>query len=158
MTNVINIPKITLYHGSPDKIIDIKDRLGIDLGNRFQSPAWSLFCWNKLDPAISWGIYKNINKYIKSESRNNAAAIYNPKTYKILIGSDYINYIEDLFNKNNLYSYVYKFNVPINLIGIGHHTNYKEYTIRSNEPDKYLSGELKFRITKDILYNNTEVI
>ena len=50
-----------LYHGSTCKFDELRPT-GIDFGNTFQEPGWSLFTWTKIDSAIGWAIFCVIKK------------------------------------------------------------------------------------------------
>lgn len=50
-----------LYHGSTCKFDELRPT-GIDFGNAFQEPGWSLFTWTKIDSAIGWAIFCVIKK------------------------------------------------------------------------------------------------
>ena len=50
-----------LYHGSIDYYDELRPT-GVDFGNAFQKPGWSLYCWTKYDYGIGWSIFQCIKR------------------------------------------------------------------------------------------------
>jgi len=49
--------EITLYHGSPDLFKTVKP-IGINFGNRFEKPSWSIFCFKEFNKAKNWAAFQ----------------------------------------------------------------------------------------------------
>lgn len=50
-----------LYHGSIDYYDELRPT-GVDFGNAFQKPGWSLYCWTKYDYGVGWSIFQCIKR------------------------------------------------------------------------------------------------
>ena len=114
---------ITLYHGSVELYSTLKST-GIDLGNAFQKPGWSLFTWTKYDSAVGWAIFC-VLKRLNREYDIQIEGCLNSQNTVIPISSynKLVNIIDDIDPKLKTY-YVYTIK-PDNSyeFGLGHSSN-----------------------------------
>ena len=131
-----------LYHGSLIKS-NILEPTAIDIGNKFQNPGWSLFCWDKKDYAIGWVIMQCIRKISDDFKHNNKdnkdlkVLWYLPHNKPCLTISG-VNKVKDYIKTHTLEGYVYSISCPMHKVGIGNDIALPEYTIRQKIiiPDK----------------------
>lgn len=108
-----------LYHGS----IELYDELrptGIDFGNAFQEPGWSLFTWTNYDAAIGWAIFCLIRKLnIDNKGcKNSQTTVLSKSSYEYLK-----NNIDNIPKKDRIF-YVYTIKPEIDYkFGLGHSSN-----------------------------------
>lgn len=161
------IPKKTLYHASLTEYKNLKPT-GVDLGNVLQKPGWSLFCWDSLDNAYRWavmllfisgedGIYDIIEKFNNDyyEKKYKVTYMYPGDREGVFLNEELYNIIAKYLDSNNKIAYIYKFDVPINKIGLGNSSTIKEYTVREKINKFRL---IKVRITSKLLRKYVTVI
>ena len=68
-TESIRFPTVTLYHGSGKKY-EMLQPVSLDLGNAFQKPGWSVFCWDNYKAAHSWSIMRGIGLTLATLKQN----------------------------------------------------------------------------------------
>lgn len=137
--NVISPKK--LYHGSYQLFKSLR-ATGIDFGNSFQKPGWSLFCWMNEDDAIGWSIFcvlRNIQKKIPELS----GLVLGCKESRIpILDEDKYHQLEKIFHslpKDLCKFYIYEVTPKKDHeIGLGHSSNtLKCITIRTDKDIKY---------------------
>ena len=118
----IRLP-ITLYHGSIELYSELKST-GIDLGNAFQDPGWSLFCWTKYDSAIGWAIFCLLRKLSEKYDLIIKGCI-NSQTANITISSyNKLKNILHNINNNEKTYYIYTIKPDKKYeYGLGHSSN-----------------------------------
>lgn len=130
--------KKKLYHGSDIKLDQLKPT-AFDMGNSFQKPGWSLFCFDNFECAKRWAFMKMLQNYktkLRAQNVDEETAI----KYRC-----YWNFIEkkpaiypdsrDLIKKQFINSkiYVYEIDADMQDIGIGHDSTHNEFTLRNND-------------------------
>ena len=147
----IIIPKY-LYHGSNALYKTLKCN-GIDLGNSFQSPGWSLYTFTDKEYAIGWAIFTTIKnkiwKYIEYDPLGcigSNIALLSEKTYSSLINnldripiSEKQFYVYTIVTKND-YEY-----------GLGHSSNTPKCITIRTDSDVPIYNVDKYTLTKDMI-------
>ena len=132
-----NFPTVTLYHGS-NKKYDMLQPVALDLGNTFQKPGWSIFCWDNYKAAYSWSVMRGIGLGLTKLRENNEISrvsdyiVWDPKRSLTIVSETKVHEFKEILKKYNIdcTGYVYTFKVPINKISIGNDSGHKEYTTR----------------------------
>lgn len=129
---------VTLYHGS-EKFFKILEPTGLDFGNAFVKPGWSLFCWKTYEEAYCWAVMRALHNVLREMKRRGAPinsctdfCIRDPKTNKILINGGRFDELTEYMKQVSSYGYVYTFKAHINHVSIGNDSSHQEYTVREN--------------------------
>ena len=153
-SNII-VPENRLYHGTTYEIDEFKP-MSLDLGNRFQEPGWSTFCFAKRELALRFGLMRTIQKsieYVQNTFNFN-------DTDDLKCGWD-IEEKKPCIDKKcfqsifmitlNKVLYVYTIDSSRLEIGIGNDTTLEEYTFRESgiKPIKTESIKIDNTIFRD---------
>lgn len=159
--NIVNLLNKTLYHGSINKY-DILKPLGVDFGNIFQKPGWSLFCWDNYRNAERWAVLtfsvcsNEINTIIKKYGNEKIEYRFIDDNNGIIMTKESLNNIDKyILKKKNTYIYVYEFDYPVYKIGVGNTKHLDEYTIRDNIKDFKLH---KIKVTKELITKYVKIV
>ena len=130
--------KVTLYHGS-DTLYKTLEPVALDLGNTFQKPGWSLFCFKEKDIAINWAIMRALCQLLREMKRKNAPIdkfddffIWNGSSCKLVINGGNMDKLSQYMTSVPTKGYVYTVNVKASSISFGNDAGHPEYTVREN--------------------------
>lgn len=134
------IPGGKLYHGT-DMKIDVFHPMSLDLGNIYQEPGWSTFCFDNRLMALRFGLMRvlqRVTKQITNTSMNSKWIGLDVK-WSIRYGKPYCNGYRvnvSLFKNDPIYIYTFHAD-KLNDIGVGNDSKLQEYTFRDDnvEPD-----------------------
>ena len=160
--NEISLPKIVvpkyLYHGSA---WDYKYLLasGIDFGNSFQKPGWSLFTWTKKESAYGWAIFALIKEKIKKYFNYERMGCLLSQT-TVLTTDSYNSLLENLDKipkeEKTFYIYTIETNSKYEY-GLGHSSNTPNcITLRTRERIPIYKKD-KIILTKELIDTYTVI-
>lgn len=157
-----NITKITLFHGS-NKLFDTLEPIGLDFGNKFVEPGWSVFLFKKKEYATNWAICQVLknNIYRQYIQDDNDDRLFTPgfdaKKYKCLLEEYTLDRCLNVLNKlgKPIYGYVYEVDVDRKDVHIGNSSFLDEYTVRKSLKPKNIT---KIEITKDVILKSCMVL
>lgn len=151
--------KVRLYHGSDTKYKVLKP-IGLDLGNTFNKPGWSIFAFKTYDEALNWALYAALQTTIhalrdndKTFRRETANFPNRVAEFNIINGSAVVDQIliPPLFKalKGRCFkAIVYTIDVDRKYVSIGNDSSLNEYTIRTTvvptKTDEYYIDETNF--------------
>lgn len=129
------LPKKKLYHGSPEAIDKLRP-VGYDLGNSFQGPGWSLFCFDDSNTARNWAFMKLVQNYRRKvryteNDNDDLQCLWNVEHKKPMMSDKGTKIILDVFKNSKIY--VYEIDANITDIGIGNDSTHDEFTIRKQD-------------------------
>ena len=129
-TSPILVPDRYIYHGSY-WVIDEFRPMSLDLGNAFEGPGWSTFCFGDYESAKLFGFMKAmIRKYKDIDHKDMHPRFLNGKIE--ILKDELYDYSHNHALDCPLEFYVYKIDsVGLN-IGIGNDPTLKEYTFRES--------------------------
>lgn len=155
------IKKKELFHGS-NLDLPYLAASGIDFGNTFNKPGWSLFCWGVKEHAINWAgftffdrltrdsLNKEFNEYCKDENNEvGYSHIWYWPDDTFLVNKGLALYLLEKCKEKDIPRYIYVYTIDGTKydVSIGNDSEHAEYTIRSKDKIKYKSKE-KFEITE----------
>ena len=172
----LGLGKVRLYHGSDEKLKMLKP-IGLDLGNTFNKPGWSIFTFKNYDYAATWAAYVSLKKgmrYLYSTDRQFKRDIdkyfdtympvaYDTSTNEAVLCQDIIPALFKSMNGLVKYYYVYTMDVDRKYVSIGNDSTLDEYTVRTEviptKIDKYAICKENisdiFKIVSYEEYNNS---
>lgn len=148
-----------VYHGSYE-LYDMLEPTGLDMGNKLESPGWSLYTWKNRENAIGWGIFqtvKKINKvhHILSDTNclySHIMLILDTEVDKL------IEVIESLPDDSLNHYYVYDIPItPDMTIGLGHSSNTRDCITIRTPHIKYIKVT-KYRVTKEDIFKYCQIV
>ena len=156
------ITKMTLFHGS-NKLFDTLEPIGLDFGNKFVEPGWSVFLFKKKEYATNWAIFQVLKnniyrQYIQDDTDNRLFTPgFDAKKYKCLLEEYTFDRCIDILNKLDkpLYGYVYEVDVDRKDVHIGNSSFLDEYTVRKSLKPKNI---VKIEITKDVILKSCIIL
>lgn len=126
------IGTVRLYHGSIE-LYDTLKPMGFDLGNLFQKPGWSLFCWKEKQLAKNWAVFQLIRKITGLNFKDTYGPVWDYTQNKALITKDLYKKIKEYLLTHRETVYVYSLDTPIRYLGLGNDSIIDEYTTREPE-------------------------
>lgn len=151
--------KIRLYHGADSKYKILKP-LGLDLGNTFTKPGWSVFAFKTYDEALNWAVYcslgttvnalREVDKTFKRETDNLPSHIaeFDARSGIAVVDQAIIPPLFKALKGRYFKSFVYTLDVDRKYVSIGNDSSINEYTIRSSvvptKVDEYDIDETNF--------------
>ena len=133
----IVIPGGKLYHGTTYEIDKFKP-MSLDLGNAFQKPGWSTFCFSDYEYAKKFAASKAFTEMLRKAHTDDESEVDVSELQvkfvngQLVISKDCLDFItdHDLIDKKQTF-YVYKIDASnLKEIGIGNDPALKEYTFR----------------------------
>ena len=152
--SAILAPNNKIYHASIYEIEEFKP-MSLDLGNAFDEPGWSTFCFGDYEYAKVFGFMRALENKVSAYHKINP--IFNKG--HIVISMDAFLYLQehDFLDRPLLY-YVYTIDSSELNLGVGNDPSLKEYTFRESgiRPINVDRFELSMMDFKDIIeINNT---
>ena len=147
-----------LYHGSRYLFDELRP-FGIDFGNSFQDPGWSLFTWTKHASAMGWGCWEVFRHLSKIDDKIVLNGCLNSQT-TVLWQSVY-NYLKENIHKyseKDLSFYVYT--IPTRSeyeYGLGHSSNTPNCITIRTDHIKY-SEVNKYILTIDLVDKYCKIV
>lgn len=147
-----------LYHGSRYLFDELRP-FGIDFGNSFQDPGWSLFTWTKHSSAMGWGCWEVFRHLSKIDDKIVLNGCLNSQT-TVLWQSVY-NYLKENIHKyseKDLSFYVYT--IPTRSeyeYGLGHSSNTPNCITIRTDHIKY-SEVNKYILTIDLVDKYCKIV
>lgn len=126
-TNAIIVPDRYIYHASTCYIEEFKP-MSLDLGNLYDNPGWSTFCFDKYVYARVFGLYRAIQKWAK-EVKLDINPIFN-KGHIVFNYEDFQSFLKVSSVDTKFSYYVYTIDSEPLDIGIGNDKTLREYTFR----------------------------
>ena len=130
----ITVPGNRLYHGT-DAQIDVFHPYSLDLGNIYQPPGWSTFCFAERTLALRFGLMRVLQRVTDSLDENNAGK------YKDLVAKwslvnqkPFVNiqkFQPSFFIGEKFYIYTFD-STKLKELGIGNDTKLQEFTFRDD--------------------------
>jgi hypothetical protein len=162
----ILVPGDMLYHGSTYEI-ETFHPMSLDLGNVFQTPGWSTFCFADYEFAKLFGAARAFTKMIKDSDDGDLPESHNEIEFivgHLVMYQDTFEYLKskDLLDIKVKF-YVYTID-PTNLdIGIGNDPALREYTFREDnvtpvKTDVFQLSLMDLRELIEVLPNDTEIV
>lgn len=130
------IPDGKLYHGSTFHITEFKP-MSLDLGNTFNPPGWSTFCFDTFDMARYFGFYRALTKYFwytKHEIDENIDVPYtcvDIPSGKTVISSKCKLVLDNELNVPIVF-FVYTLDASNLNVSFGNDSKFPEYTFRDS--------------------------
>ncbi len=134
-TSPIIVPCGKLYHGTTCEI-DLFKPMSLDLGNSFEKPGWSTFCFDNEDSAKLFGASRSLTNMLKDSANSDIDTtelnvvfagdhlVISKPCYQFIIDSDLLDI--------NTTIYVYEIDATGLDVGIGNDSALKEYTFRES--------------------------
>lgn len=156
-----------LYHGAAKKYNTLKP-IGLDFGNKYNPPGWSIFLFKKYSYAESWAvnqymknIYWRIHVGLEKKGITIHKSIFNNKYCKPMLDKESFEYYIQAINKykSPQYAYVYECEIPMNKIHLGNDSYLDEYTVREEiKPIKVHTIEITEEYLRNlyIVYETTD--
>lgn len=155
---ILNIGYKYLYHGSIGKY-DLLQPYGVDLGNAFQKPGFSLYTFVNKEDAKGWAIFDIVKKILKNNNIGKANGCIWSK--QVILLRDTYNKLINIIPKLSVFEktyYVYTIKVQNDFkLGFGHSSNTKNcVTIRNKDIKPYYLD--KYILTIEDLNDNCFII
>lgn len=147
-----------LYHGSRYLFDELRP-FGIDFGNSFQDPGWSLFTWTKHASAMGWGCWEVFRHLSKIDDKIVLNGCLNSQT--TVIWQSVYNYLKENIHKyseKDLSFYVYT--IPTRSeynYGLGHSSNTPNCITIRTDHIKY-SEVNKYVLTIDLVDKYCKIV
>lgn len=146
-----------LYHGSDEIVKEFEPRV-LDLGNAFQKPGWSIFCFDNHRSALNWAIMRKVQRYRKKmgptyEYKDDIDCYWNTSTLNPLMTQKGFDLVVDKLVGE--YVYVHIFDTSDKKVGVGHNVVHDEYTIRESIVPYKVD---KVKLTRKLLSEQIQIV
>ena len=143
-----------LYHADLDEY-DILNPVSLDLGNKYNPPGWSLFCFKDYEKAVSYGLGMAIRRAYKKKYGEKMALLNTKDNKKSIVPTSTYSYLINLIKYEDIVYYVYTVNVDIKDVHIGQQSYLDEYTIRKSVKPTIID---RIHVNKDMIDKYIEVV
>ena len=153
--STILAPDNRIYHASIHKIDSFKP-MSLDLGNVFDEPGWSTFCFGDYEYARTFGFMRALEE--KMSKQCEIKPVFN-KGHIVISMDDFLRLQEYDYLDTPLAFYIYTVDSSGLKLGIGNDPSLKEYTFKESgiSPLKVDKVELSMMDLKEIIDISNEI-